>query len=345
MNGSESSRDAHKKSKNGMIAIIVVVGIAIIAITVLLTNIFGHFKPVPTEAPIVISTNTVGSPTKTEISVTSTPIPPTSTPIPPTATPSLSIGSTQISPMDGMVLLYVPAGEFTMGDTADAALAECQKFRTDCQRDWFTNEEPPHTVTLDAYWIDQTEVTNAMYAKCVADGKCKVPSAFKSYTHPSYYDNPEFANFPVIYVDWNQAKSYCEWAGRSLPTEAQWEKAARGPEDWTYPWGNNPPGNTLANYNQNKGDTTAVGSYPDGKSFYGALDMAGNVWEWVADWYGAYPATSETNPMGPASGDPRVLRGGSWSYDVSSIRSALRGGVNPADAGGNDGFRCSLPLQ
>jgi formylglycine-generating enzyme required for sulfatase activity/uncharacterized caspase-like protein len=250
---------------------------------------------------------------------------PTQTSILPT--PTLGIGSTMFSDKDGMILFYVPAGEFRMGsDSGDA------------------DEKPVHTVTLDAFWIDQTKVTNAMYAKCVNEGKCDPPSSINSSTRDSYYGNADYDNYPVIYVDWNMAKTYCEWADRRLPTEAEWEKAARGESGRTYPWGNEAPNNNLLNYNRGYlGDTTEVGKYPDGASPYGALDMAGNVWEWVADWYdNSYYGKSQTlNPPGPISGADRVLRGGTWSGNDNGVRSALRSSSDPSDRFYAIGFRCA----
>jgi serine/threonine-protein kinase len=197
-------------------------------------------------------------------------------------------------------------------------------------------------VTLDAYWIDQTEVTNAMYAQCVTDGPCTKPYISISKTRDVYYGNSAFANYPVIFVDWNQANAYCQWAGRELPTEAQWEKAARGTDGRTYPWGNNTPSSKLANFNSYKGDTTAVGAYPNGASQYGAFDMAGNVWEWVAGWYGNYPSGAVTNPVGPSSGEFQVYRGGSWFDNALPIRAAFRGRGNPTNTEFNGGFRCAM---
>jgi formylglycine-generating enzyme required for sulfatase activity len=247
-----------------------------------------------------------------------------------TPTPTLGIGSSTISPKDGMTLLYVPAGNFLMGSTNQDTLASY-------------DEKPQHSVYLDAFWIDQTDVTNKMYAACVSAAGCTSPSNRSSYTHPSYYGNSAFDNYPVIYVSWNDATAYCKWAGRQLPSEAQWEKAARGTDGRIYPWGNQAPSKDLLNYNGIVGDTTAVGSYPNGASPYGALDMAGNVWQWVNDWYSDtyYQSSPASNPLGPNSGQVRVLRGGTWLYGNGSIRSALRVRLNPSNSCSGSGFRCA----
>jgi eukaryotic-like serine/threonine-protein kinase len=256
-----------------------------------------------------------------------------------------------------MTLVFVPAGEFTMGSDADDALAECQKFRSDCQRRWFTNEEPPHSVNVDAFWIDQTEVTNRMYALCVEAGVCQEPTSTGSDTHSSYYGNPEFDNYPVIYVDWSMAKTYCEWADRRLPTEAEWEKAARGENASVYPWGDTFDGSlvnfcdtncssplTNKSFNDGFADVAPVGSYPSGKSVYGALDMAGNVWEWVSSLYEPYPYDATDGRENLTSSDLRVLRGGTWIYDDILVRSAYRRQGNPSSPYSYIGFRCSRSL-
>ena len=238
---------------------------------------------------------------------------------------ALGIGSTQISDKDGMTLLYIPAGDFQMG--SDNGIAA---------------EKPLHTVSLDAFWIDQTDVTNAMFARCVSAGACQPPHYTQTYAHPDYYGSNQYSDYPVIYVDWNQADAYCRWAGRSLPTEAQWEKAARGTDGRTYPWGEGID-KSKANYNENVGDTSKVSSYPAGASPYGALDMAGNVWQWVADWYdnGYYAKSPAKNPAGPTAGKYRVLRGGS-SGDLNEIvRTSVRNNDDPASWHDNYGFRCA----
>jgi serine/threonine-protein kinase len=206
-------------------------------------------------------------------------------------------------------------------------------------------DAPAHTVYLQNYYIDKYETTNAMYANCVNAGVCKEPTNTRSSTRSSYYGNPEFDNYPVIYVDWNMAKTYCEWKGKRLPTEAEWEKAARGTDGRAYPWskGDQNINCGVANYNNCVGDTTKVGDYKSGTSPYGADDMAGNVWEWVNDWYGEtyYQKSPLSNPLGPDSGALRALRGGSWDYAYNLTRSAYRYENSPAYTSYNVGFRCS----
>ncbi|MEW6030094.1 MAG: formylglycine-generating enzyme family protein [Chloroflexota bacterium] len=247
---------------------------------------------------------------------------------PPTATPTFGTGSTMVSPKDGMVMVYVPEGEFEMGSDSGEK-----------------DEQPVHTIYLDAFWIDQTEVTNAMYAQCVQAGKCKQPRSGKSFTRWSYYNNPEFENHPVVFVDWYDARTYCEWASRRLPTEAEWEKAARGADGRVYPWGDSSPNANLLNFDSDFGDTAEVGRYSAGASPYSALDMAGNVWEWVYDWYGEsfYASSLMSNPTGPASGGYRVIRGGAWNsltYE-NFVQSAFRGSHLPDVTSYSLGFRCA----
>jgi len=240
------------------------------------------------------------------------------------------IGSTHTRKIDGMVEVYIPAGVFTMGSNFGDG-----------------DESPVHEVTLDAFWIDKTEVTNAMYQKCVDAGICNEPQDTSSVTHNNYFFNPTFANYPVIYVTWYDAVDYCEWAGGRLPTEAEWEKAARGDDARDYPWGDLSPTRNLANFGDNLGDTAEVGSYPDGASPYGALDMAGNAYEWVFDRYADdyYGYSPSDNPTGPNSGTQRVLRGASFNTSESVIRASNRGRYAPDITGDDDGFRCVRDME
>jgi formylglycine-generating enzyme required for sulfatase activity len=289
----------------------------------------------PTTAPVA-----PGAPTQTLI-----PTPPptqlaTSTPGP---------GATRIADKDGMVMLYVPAGEFLMGSA-------------DSDKDADSNEKPQHKVYLDAYWIDQTEVTNSMFARFVSARGYKTDAeklgsgyTFSGTTWPDvkgadwqHPGGPDtnirgLDTFPVVLVSWNDAQAYCEWAVRQLPTEAQWEKAARGTDGRLYPWGNTAPDSNRLNFTSQVGKTTEVGKYPTGASPYGAYDMAGNVWEWVADWYDEkyYGSSPPQNPTGPTSGSSRVLRGGSWFSVAQIVRSAYRGRNTPEDRYNIMGFRCS----
>jgi formylglycine-generating enzyme required for sulfatase activity len=282
---------------------------------------------IPTAVPTVVPTVMPTSEPSAEPTVL-----PTSEPTAvPTATlaPILAPGAVQVSAKDGMEMVYIPAGDFSMGSLVGTV-----------------DEQPVHTVTLDAFWIDKTEVSIVMYRQCVLAGACLKPYN-QSNTHFNYYPDPTYANYPVIFLLWSSAEKYCAWAGRRLPTEAEWEKAARGTDGRTYPWGNVLPNNDLLNFNNPTGDTTRVGSYLHGASPYGVLDMAGNVREWLADWYdaGYYGVSPESNPTGPATGQYKVLRGGSWHSDLYSIRSSDRqyGAPNTRDV--TVGFRCALTSQ
>ena len=261
----------------------------------------------PTEAPSATSI-----PTETETSTPSAPL-------------------SEKTDGKGVEMVLVSAGDFSMGSSSGEL-----------------DERPVHTVYLDAYYIDKFEVTNALYKVCVDDGKCKRP--IHLYFAPEspnriYYDNPDYDQYPVVYVDWNMAKTYCEWRGARLPTEAQWEKAARGDADArVYPWGKDLECKK-ANFQNCVTRTSEVRTYKDGKSPYGAYDMAGNVWEWVADWYSAkyYENLFSDNPLGPNFGQARVSRGGSWAkYD---IRISNRVNYAPNYTNFDVGFRCASPAS
>jgi eukaryotic-like serine/threonine-protein kinase len=281
--------------------------------------------PVPTLAP-----TSLPSPTETDIPTlvpTATVLVPTATQILATPTEAYGIGSTYISPKDRMKMVYIPAGEFQMGyDQGNP------------------DEKPAHKVYLDGFWIDQTEVTNSMYVKCVSAGSCAAPQRNNFQGKPGYpYDSSQYADYPVVGVGSDQADIYCTWVVRRLPTEAEWEKAARGTDGRLYPWGNQPPEANLALYRTSdvKILPVKVGSYPQGASPYGVLDMVGNAAEFVADWYdsGYYARSPDRNPTGPLSPgqSDRVLRGGDFTLFSSFMRSTFRGNFS-----GVGGIRCAL---
>ena len=259
-----------------------------------------------------------------------------------------SLGDTLTRTNDRMLMVFVPGGEFEMGSDStevDFALDMCRAYDTNCQRWYFSVEEPMHTVTLDSYWIDQTEVTNGQYSLCVEAGVCEETRCQE--------ERETGDDHPVVCVTGDQAAAYCEWAGGRLPTEAEWEYAARGVDRPRYPWGDEFDGNLLnycdVNCSLPKRDesiddgfatTAPVGSYPGGASWVGALDMAGNVWERVGDWFGEYPSDPQVNPLGPDSGARVVLRGGSWHTSPDHARSALRTHSQPQTTSDHGGFRC-----
>jgi len=259
--------------------------------------------PLPTIPPRVLPTSTIEIPIPTDTSTSE-------------VIPTAELINQRIYPVDGMPQVYIPAGTFRMGGM-------------DVRR--APNEIPDHDVQLDAYWIDQLEVTNAMFALCMSNGGCTPPQSFKSQRRTDYFDNPEFKDYPVVYVAWGQAKAYCEWAGRRLPTEAEWEHAARGDDFRTFPWGEDKADGTLTNFNMLVGDTSRVGTYPAGASPFGVLDMAGNVAEWVNDFYSFDYSVSKSviNPTGPetSSSFNRVVRGGSLGDAEINIRVSKRSSV------------------
>ena len=273
----------------------------------------------------------------------------------------LVAGSSRTMQTDNMTQLFVPSGEFLMGADADDLLAQPE-------------ERPQHLVSLPAFWIDQLEISHAQYARflnesgvsidnCAGEqclmSKNERPDGHIFFTNGAYTSETGFANHPVTHVSWYGAQAYCEWAGRRLPTEAEWEMAARGADGRIYPWGNMFSADAL-NYcdqscdspysdvtgNDGYAQTAPAGSYVAGASPFGALDMAGNVWEWVADWYSEdyYASSPTTNPTGPADGgtdDSKVLRGGAYGYvREGNWRTTDRGRVPPTFTAPDIGFRC-----
>lgn len=273
----------------------------------------------------------------TAIAPTATPIPvPTD---PPTPTPQPIITET------GSRMLYIPEGIFTMGsDESD-------------NRD----EKPAHLVRLDAYFIDETEVTNGAYAQCVDEGVCDPPDSPNATYHSAYFGDPAFEEYPVIFVSWYDADAFCQWRGARLPSEAEWEKAAGFDSleglKYIYPWGDAFDGTRLnfcdtncprdhrdSAVNDGHQDTAPVGSYSNGFSPLGLSDMAGNVMEWVADWYDsrAYGESGDTNPLGPLEGDFKVIRGGSWLSPTPDVTVTARDSFDPLVTRANLGFRCAM---
>jgi formylglycine-generating enzyme required for sulfatase activity len=238
-------------------------------------------------------------------------------------TPRLPAVATRISFQGNAVQIRIPAGAFIMGSNSDAG-----------------NRAPMHAVYLDEFWIDRAEVTNTQFALCVAAGACAYHVSFE--TNPRFID-PAYADHPVVYVRWQDAVDYCTWQGGRLPTEAEWEAAARGPFGRTHPWGEEDPSPSLANVDGYVNDTTPAGSHPAGASYYGVLDMGGNVREWVSDWYDPnyYWISPARNPQGPETGEKRVLRGSAWSDPAWRAVASTRYSHVPDSPGATRGFRCA----
>ncbi|MDO8546827.1 MAG: formylglycine-generating enzyme family protein, partial [Nitrospirales bacterium] len=247
--------------------------------------------------------------------------------VPPSPTP---MHERVVTGRDGALMVLVPSGEFLMGNQAE-------------------EDAPPHRVYLDAFYIDRHEVTNGRYLKFVEATRHRAPQ----HVVDPQYDlwagtalSQGVADLPVVNVDWSDADAYCRWAGKRLPTEAEWEKAARGTDSRIYPWGNEAPSLARLNFSrrwQGVHTLQPVGNYEAGNSPYGAQDMAGNVWEWVGDWYdaGAYAAGPARNPQGPSSGSSKILRGGSWTNSAETVRATHRREEDPDMRNSDSGFRCA----
>ena len=228
----------------------------------------------------------------------------------------------EITGKDGSPAVLIPGGAFVMGDDEEA---------------------PRREVFVDAFYIDKFEMTVARYAAFLkASGNVKLPEEWQS------VDVERDGQLPVVGVDWRDANDYCQWAGRRLPTEMEWEKAARGSDERKYPWGNDPPTEERARFLkpvQNtvyKDGVSPVGSHPNGASPYAIHDLAGNVWEWVADWFSdSFPRAELRNPKGPASGTAKVLRGGGWQDPPERLTATKRMRAEPGHRDDSTGFRCA----
>lgn len=234
---------------------------------------------------------------------------------------------------DTAEMIYIPEGPFLMGSDASNAL---------------TSSRPTHEVYLDGYWIDKYEVSNRQFTECVRLGYCFAPRDLTSATHEDYFTSEAYADYPVVHVDWNQAAAYCTWVGKRLPTEAEWEKAARGTNGLIYPWGNVLPKSVPAQIGLfEEGDTAPVNSFPDGASPYGVFNMEGNVWEWTADQYDAYyySKSPETNPKSVTGGNDYVIRGFSWAYPFSTLEIFTRNSAYMLNHAYDLGFRCAASGQ
>ena len=247
-------------------------------------------------------------------------------------TPSSTPGD-MIRHSDGMEMVFVPGGTFILAERGISGRGA-------------------HSVTLYNYWIDKTEITNHQYSLCVEAGVCRAPTTC-TWGDPTY-DLDSHQNHPVICVTRKMASTYCSWAGGRLPTDAEWDFAARGPERSLFPWGDefDPAklnfcdascshiGDQYNDYNDEYPKTSPAGNYPNGASWCGAMDMAGNVWEWISDWYELYTGEDQINPTGPHSGSEGLIRGGSWYDNPEFNQSDHRHPYDPRDYNHLIGFRC-----
>ena len=269
------------------------------------------------------------------------------TTVTPTPAPSVTPIPTPAPLIDeqtGARMIYVPSGIFRMGSDETEP-----------------DEAPSRIVRLDSYYIDEMEVTNGHYAQCVAADECQQPGRSGATYHPAYYGEPAYDNYPVIFVNWHDARDFCNWRGARLPSEAEWERAAGFDPvmgiKYTYPWGdifdgaltnfcdaNCTQDDRNATFDDEHRDTAPVGSYPGGRSSLGLYDMSGNVMEWVSDWYNprAYEGAADTNPLGPLDGEFKSWRGGSWLSTEDQVRVNGRGSYDPTVRRAHLGFRCAM---
>lgn len=246
----------------------------------------------------------------------------------------------EVKGKDGAPMVLIPEGSFPMGVPHG-------------DRDGGRDEYPRHDVFVNNFYIDKFELTNGRYLEFVKAANHRVPQNPKNATRNLWQGDTiteSLTDRPVVNVDWADANAYCQWAGKRLPTEAEWEKAAKGTADRRFPWGNVEPTNKHLNFNQQWiGEKTLmpVGSYELGKSPFGVYDMAGNVWEWVNDWYDAkyYEKSPAKNPTGPESGTKRVLRGSGWQNETPTVRIFTRVDSDPTIRNESTGFRCAMDVR
>jgi len=286
----------------------------------------GILSPLPTPTKLVL-------PPPTEIPPTQEIILPTVTPTEAaTALPTETSAPVEIKDIKNVPMRLIPAGEFTMGsdDTGDVG------------------SRPAHTAYVDAFYMDKFEVSNEMYDACVYAVDCRRPQQGGSATRNTYFSNPVFANYPALYVDWKMANAYCEWRGARLPTEAEWEKAARGTDARLYPWGNQEPDCSLANRVGCVADTTPVDQHEKGQSIYGVYGLSGNVWEWTSTLFKKYPYDAADGREDPDKLGERIARGGSWHVfggNSGNVRADTRLKLDPGYFGGYVGFRCVVSVE
>jgi formylglycine-generating enzyme required for sulfatase activity len=252
-------------------------------------------------------------------------------------------------------MVLVASGKFTMGHKAEEILEECREYRSNCSLGQFADAEPPKTVFLESYYIDKYEVTNSDYQKCVDAKVCQPPAKTSSNTRAEYYGTTKYASYPVIYVDWKMAKTYCEWRDARLPTEAEWEKAARSTDGFLFPWGNQfggvranfcdkgcPVGTANMNLVDGYSDTAPVNALSNGRNVkYEVYNLAGNVWEWISSLYKEYPYDPNDGREDLQAPGVRVVRGGSWRDDINRLFSIARSGYDPSISNDSIGFRCA----
>lgn len=330
-------RQMQQRTMWGLLAILVIIVAAGLAITFLGPNALIANEEAAQAATATTQAQVIAALTSVAPTITPTP---TAEPLP-SPTPEPRISET------GSRMLYMPGGVFRLGNDNGA-----------------DDEQPSRAVSLAPYYIDETEVTNGAYAQCVSAGECRPPATNRASFYPDYYGNPEFNDYPVLYVSWYQAQTFCEWRDARLPSEAEWERAAGfDPEQGVklqYPWGDTFDG-TFLNYcdsscyrpdkdtafNDAYGDTAPVGTYPEGRSPIGAYDMLGNTMEWTNDWYDRnyYTVASDTNPLGPLEGFTKAVRGGSWLSMREELSVTARTFYDPNEVRANIGFRCAANVE